>query len=172
MFTKACWYFCSALAISSISLHSLALTDDNDTGNKNTTKPTTEKPLVEYYNSKEMDKLKLPFSESVRVGNIVFLSGQIGMKDDGSGLVEGGIQAETRQTLKNMQRTLKGQNLDLSDVVKCTVFLADMKEWSKMNEVYIEMFNGHRPARSAFGVNGVALGGSLEMECIAVITKP
>lgn len=173
MFKKACWYFCSALAISSISLRSLALTDNNDASNKTAVKPiTADKPLVEYYNSKEMDKLKLPFSESVRVGNIVFLSGQIGMKDDGSGLVAGGIQAETRQTLKNMQRTLKAQNLDLSDIVKCTVFLADMKEWSKMNEVYIVMFNGHRPARSAFGVNGVALGGSLEMECMAVITKP
>ena len=129
----------------------------------------TDKPLVEYYNSEKQIKSKLPFSESVRVGNIIFLSGQIGMKDDGSGLVKGGIQAETRQTLINMQRTLKQQGLSLKDVVKCSVFLADMKEWAKMNQVYVEMFGDHRPARSAFGVNGVALGGSLEMECIAAV---
>lgn len=127
------------------------------------------KKTIEFYNSDKHQSANLPFSESVRVGNIIFLSGQIGMKSDGSGLVSGGIQAETRQTMLNMQSTLKQQGLDLSNIVKCTVFLADMNEWSKMNEVYTEIFGEHRPARSAFGVNGVALGGSLEMECIAAI---
>lgn len=155
------WYFYSSLALLSISGANFAHAESN----------SETKKTVEFFNSAQHQASNLPFSESVRVGNIIFLSGQIGMKPDGSGLVSGGIQAETRQTLLNMESTLKQQGLSLSDIVKCTVFLADMNEWRKMNEVYTEMFGKHRPARSAFGVNGVALGGSLEMECIAAISE-
>jgi reactive intermediate/imine deaminase len=151
-----------AIAISISGVSAYAQTNESHAAAK--------KPTVEFYNS-ESHNSNLPFSESVRVGQVVFLSGQIGSKPDGTGLVKGGIKAQTRQTLLNIQSTLNGQGLGLQDIVKCTVFLADMKEWSKMNEVYIEMFKNHRPARSAFGVNGVALGGALEMECIAAVSN-
>lgn len=114
------------------------------------------------------EQLKLPFSEGVRVGNMIYLSGQIGAKPGKLELVGGGIQAETRQTLENIRNTLERHGSSLDRVVKCTVFLARMEDWPAMNEAYVAMFGDHRPARSALGVNGLALNGSLEMECLAL----
>jgi reactive intermediate/imine deaminase len=108
----------------------------------------------------------LPFSEAVRVGHMLYLSGQLGT-DSAGRLVPGGIQAETRQTLKNITAALERQGLTLDHVVKCTVMLADIGEWAAMNEVYLTFFRAHRPARSAFATSGLALGARLELECIA-----
>jgi len=124
---------------------------------------------VEFYSSAKHKAMNFPFSESVRVGNMLYLSGQIGIKPGAKRLVSGGIKAETRQTMINIRRTLKNQDATLNNIVKCTVFLANMSEWQAMNEVYVEFFGDHKPVRSAFGVNGVALDGHLEMECMAVI---
>jgi 2-iminobutanoate/2-iminopropanoate deaminase len=108
-----------------------------------------------------------PFSPAVRVGNWIFLAGQIGT--DGSGkLVAGGIQAEARQALNNIADVLKKSGSSLDRVVKCTVFMADMKEWPAMNEIYATYFRNHFPARSAFGSTGLALNARMEIECIAV----
>jgi reactive intermediate/imine deaminase len=128
-----------------------------------------EKPTVVYLNSGELQKLKLPFSEAVRVGNTLYLSGQIGNSPGQMKLVEGGIEAETRQTFKNIKATLKRYGADLDDVVKCTVFLADIDEWPKLNEVYKTYFSSHYPARSAVAGSGLALGARVEIECIAVL---
>lgn len=112
-----------------------------------------------------------PFSPAVRVGNLIFLSGQIGT--DGASanantLVPGGIEAETRQTLENIRTTLAAVGSSMDKVVKCTVMMADMKEWDRMNVVYRGFFKpGHLPARSALGANGLALNARVEIECIA-----
>jgi 2-iminobutanoate/2-iminopropanoate deaminase len=111
-----------------------------------------------------------PFSPAVRVGKMLYLAGQMGTSPSaGGGLVPGGVQAETRQALENIKDVLAKVGSSMDRVVKCTVFMADMKEWESMNEVYTTFFPGNKPARSAFGANGLALGGRVEIECIAVM---
>jgi len=114
-------------------------------------------------------KSSLPFSAAVRVGNMLYLSGQMGTDEITKGLVPGGIEAETRQTLANMKAILERHGSSLDRVVKCTVMLADMSEWPAMNAVYVEHFPKHLPARSAFGASALALGGRVEIECIATV---
>jgi 2-iminobutanoate/2-iminopropanoate deaminase len=109
-----------------------------------------------------------PFSEAVRVGNIVYLSGQIGVIPGSDKLVDGGIQAEARQTLENIRTSLEAHGLSMEHVVKCTVMLADIAEWAAFNDVYKTFFAPPYPARSAFGATGLALGARVEVECIAV----
>lgn len=112
----------------------------------------------------------LPFSAAVRVGDTLYLSGQLGNKPGTVGLVEGGIQAETRQTMENIKMTVEKYGSTMDHVVKCTVFMADMAEWGAMNEVYVTFFKPDKvPARSALGASGLALDARVEIECIAVI---
>lgn len=110
-----------------------------------------------------------PFSPAVRVGDVIFLSGQIGTDASANGgLIAGGIEAETRQTLENVKRTVEAVGSSMDKIVKCTVMMADMAEWDRMNVVYREFFpEGRLPARSAFGASGLALGARVEIECIA-----
>ena len=110
----------------------------------------------------------LPFSEAVRVGNMLYLSGQMGI-DQSIHLVPGGIVEETRQTLENIKRTLEKYGSSLEHVIKVTVMLADMSEWAEMNKVYVQYFSRNLPARSSFGTSGLAFGGRVEIECIAVL---
>lgn len=110
----------------------------------------------------------LPFSEAVRVGDWLILSGQIGINPETEALAPGGIKAETKQTIENIKRTLEKYGSSMDEVVKCTVMLADISEWSDMNEVYVTYFPNHKPARSAFGTSGLAMGARLEIECWAL----
>jgi reactive intermediate/imine deaminase len=112
-----------------------------------------------------------PFSSAVRSGPYLFLSGQIGTKvEDGKPvLVQGGIEVETKQTFANIKAILEKGNSSLDRVIKCTVMMADMAEWPKMNDVYTTFFPGKKPARSAFGATGLALGARVEIECIALV---
>lgn len=112
--------------------------------------------------------VRLPFSEAVRVGALLYLSGQMGTDASGK-LVSGGIQAETRQILANVQGVLERHGSSMDRVVKCTVMLADIEEWPAMNQMYLEHFVPPLPARSAFGASGLALGGRIELECIATV---
>ena len=112
--------------------------------------------------------LKLPFSEAVRVGDVLYLSGSIGLDSSGV-LVGGGIEPETHQTLANMRAVLERHGSSMDQVIKCTVMLADMAEWPAMNGVYLQHFSTNLPARSAFGTSGLALGARVEIECIALI---
>ncbi len=112
-----------------------------------------------------------PFSPAVRVGNVIYTSGQIGTDATGK-LAPGGIEAETRQALTNLDAVLRASGSSLQQAVQCTVFLADMKEWPAMNRVYATFFPTHKPARSAVGVNGIAANGRVEIECIAVAAHP
>jgi len=124
---------------------------------------------VEYFPvAQSLDSLRLPFSEAVRVGSMLYLSGAMGIDDAGT-LVPGGIEPETRQALANIRSVLERHGSSMDRVVKCTVMLADMQEWAAMNRVYVEHFPENLPARSAFGASGLALGGRVEIECIATI---
>lgn len=111
----------------------------------------------------------LPFSDAVQVGNLLFLAGKIGNIAGSRELAEGGIQGETRQTMEHIKAAVERYGASMDDVVKCTVFLADMAEWGAMNEVYVTFFPNNKPARSAMGVNGLALGARVEIECIAAL---
>jgi 2-iminobutanoate/2-iminopropanoate deaminase len=110
-----------------------------------------------------------PFSPAVRAGGLIFVSGQLGSRtvDGRMVLVPGGIEAETRQALENVRDILAQAGSSLDRVVKCTVMMADMAEWPRMNAVYTTFFPGPKPARSAFGTTGLALGARVEIECIA-----
>ena len=110
-----------------------------------------------------------PFSEGVRVGNTIYLSGQIGLDSKTGKLAPGGIKAESIQTMNNIKASLENHGYSMSDVVKCTVMLADIKEWGVFNTVYKEYFSENYPARSAFAGSGLALGARVEVECIAAV---
>lgn len=113
-----------------------------------------------------------PFSPAVRVGNLIFLSGQIGTpgaNGSANAVVPGGIEAETRQTLENIKDILQRSGSSMDRVVKCTVMMADMREWDRMNVVYATYFPTNKPARSALGANGLALGARVEIECWATV---
>jgi 2-iminobutanoate/2-iminopropanoate deaminase len=125
-----------------------------------------------YLNSGKILPTTLPFSEAVKVGNTYYLSGQIGNSPGSLKLAEGGIKGESKQVMDNIKTTLEAHGLSMSDVVKCTVMLADMAEWNDFNEVYKTYFTaGNFPARSAFGSSGLAFKARAEVECIAVSSK-
>jgi 2-iminobutanoate/2-iminopropanoate deaminase len=105
-----------------------------------------------------------PYSVTRRAGELVFVSGQLGRKDNQ--LVDGGVGPETRQALANVAAALGEHGLDFSHVVKCTVFLASMADWPAMNEVYAELFGSPYPARSAVGIE-LLDGALVEIEAIA-----
>ena len=107
----------------------------------------------------------LPFSSAVRIGDILYLSGQMGFREDGT--LPDGMEAQARQTMKNIGAVLESAGLGFSEVFHCTVMLADMSQWAAFNEVYLQYFSDPLPTRSAFGANGLALGGLVELECQA-----
>ena len=123
---------------------------------------------IERFNSGRILPASLPFCEGTAVGGLVFLSGQLGNVPGTLTLVDGGIEAQARQALDNIRTTLQAQGLDLANLLRCTVMLADMAEWPAFNAAYAAFFAGHPlPARSAFGCNGLALGARVEIECTA-----
>ena len=118
------------------------------------------------------DQASLPFSKAVRVGDMLYLSGELGATPGSMALVPGGIGPETRQTMDNIKATLEANGSDMHHVVKCLVMLADIGEWAEMNEVYRTYFKpGRYPARSALGASGLALGARVEIECIAQVKE-
>lgn len=121
---------------------------------------------LEYLNPSPESAKAWPFSDAVRVGNLLFVSGKLGNIPGTMDLAPGGIQGETRQTMENIKNTVERYGGSMERPVKCTVFLADIAEWGAMNEVYKEYFPGNRPARSALGVSGLALDARVEIECI------
>ena len=107
----------------------------------------------------------LPFSSAVRIGDILYLSGQMGFRDDGT--LADGMEGQARQALENVRAVLDSAGLGFRDVFHCTVMLADMAQWADFNTVYLQYFRDPLPTRSAFGANGLALGGLVELECQA-----
>ncbi|HWC56902.1 MAG TPA: RidA family protein [Sphingomicrobium sp.] len=130
----------------------------------------TTRPAVEHFGRPAVNGQPLPFSEAVRVGDTLYLSGQIGIGGDGK--LPDGIEAQTKQAMENIGAVLKRAGLGYGDVFHCTAFLADMKDWPAFNKAYVPYFPaGKMPARSAFGANGLALGALVEVECQAYAGK-
>ena len=126
---------------------------------------------AEFLNSGKVLPKNLPFSEAVRHGDTLYLSGQVGIVPGSLKLAPGGIKEEAKQTMENIKTSLEAHGYTIANLIKCTVMLADISEWSAFNEVYKAYFSGAYPARSALGVNGLALGARVEVECIAATDK-
>lgn len=122
-----------------------------------------------YIETEEFTAQGMPFSMGVQYGDMLYLSGQAGALVETGELVEGGIQAETRQTMLNIKSVLEANGSSLDQVIKCSCMLADIAEWGAMSEEYVKFFPNHKPARSAFGTTGLALGARLEIECMAYV---
>ena len=106
-----------------------------------------------------------PYTPIVRSGDLLFVSGQVGLQD--GALVDGGVAAQAEQALSNLAGLLAGEGASMGDVVKTTVFLADMDDYVAVNEVYVAAFGDHRPARSAVAVAALPIGARVEIEAIA-----
>lgn len=111
----------------------------------------------------------LPFSEAVTANGLLFVSGQIGNLPGTLTLAPGGIQGESQQALANLRAVLERHGCSVRDVVKVTVFLADIAEWPAFNDAYRQVFQAPFPARSALAASGLALGARVEVECIAAV---
>ena len=126
--------------------------------------------MTDFINAPAFQAAKLPFSQAVRVGGTVYLSGCIGNVAAKMELAAGGIEAESRQMMENIGAVLKEAGLGFEHLVKCTVYLADMAEWSAFNAVYVPYFKpGRFPARTAIGAHQLILGARVEMECVAAV---
>lgn len=108
-----------------------------------------------------------PYSQAIEHNGLVFISGQIPINPETGVFVEGGVEAQTRQSLTNLSNILKEAGTDLSHVIKTTVFLADMADFAVMNSVYAEFFQAPYPSRSAVAVKDLPKGALVEIECIA-----
>lgn len=129
-----------------------------------------QRPPVEHLGKPTLSGQPLPFSQAVRAGDMLYLSGQIGIGADNK--LPEGIEAQSRQAMDNIAAVLKGAGLGWSDVVKCTVMLDNMTDWPTFNKIYVGYFgDAPKPARSAFGADGLALGALLEVECMAYAGK-
>ncbi len=129
--------------------------------------PSAAQSSVEFQSASNPNARTL--SEFVRVGNILYLSGKLGTDSTGK-LAAGGIEPETKQTLENIKTVLEKNGSSMDNVIKCTVMLADIKEWADMNTVYVTFFKKERlPARSAFGTSGLVNNARVEIECMAVL---
>jgi reactive intermediate/imine deaminase len=128
------------------------------------------RPTVEHLGRPSLNGQALPFSDAVRVGDTLYLSGQLGIGADGK--LPDGIAAQTKAALDNVGAILKRAGLGYADVFHCTAMLKDMADWPAMNAVYVTYFpEGKRPARSAFGASGLALNALIELECQAYAGK-
>ncbi|WP_299889947.1 RidA family protein [uncultured Lacinutrix sp.] len=120
-----------------------------------------------FHKSHEVKKQNAPFSDAVEANGFLFLSGQVGMDHKTRTLVHGGIKAETKQTIENIKSVLNNHNLSLDNVVKCTVILSDINDFSSFNEVYKTYFT-KKPARTTFAASGLAVNAKIEIEVVAV----
>ncbi len=130
--------------------------------------PCKEKEVVM---SDQAPKAIGPYSPGIKAGNFVFVSGQLGFNPATGNIVEGGIEAETRQALTNVGKLLEAAGAGLKDVVKTTVFLRDINDFTRMNTVYAEFFKEKPPARSAFQVGALPRAAAVEVEAIALLPE-
>lgn len=161
------FFFAVVLICAGAGLTSQTYAQTNSTSAKASTQ---EKPVPEPTVSAEYKgRPGSPFSETVRVGNMLYLSGVLGTDASGK-LAAGGIKAETKQVMDNIRAILERNNSGMDRVVKCTVMILDIAERPAMNEVYVTYFPKDRmPARSTFGTTGLALNAKVEIECMATV---
>lgn len=124
------------------------------------------KPTPDFIKSQYEARHNAPFSDATEYNGLLFLTGQIGKDHKAGKMVEGGIQAETRQVLTNIKDVLEANGSDMNHVLKCTVILSDINDFSAMNEVYRTFFKDNKPARTTFAANLVA-GAKIEIEVVA-----
>jgi len=117
-------------------------------------------------NAPELPALPV-FAHAAVAGDTIYVSGMLGMVDDFSGLVEGGIGPETTQALRHVERILGACDATLADVAKVSVFMPDLGEWQAMNEAYLAAFGEHTPARIAIGCASLLYGARVEFDCVA-----
>src|SRR4051812_4319378 len=123
---------------------------------------------AQYFPAPARQGVPAPFSTAVQVGDVLYMSGQIGIGPDGK--LPDSFEGQAKQVMENVGGVLKAHGLGWGNVVKCTVMIADMKNWPAFNAVYVPYFPaGKLPARSAFGANGLALGAQIELECVAYV---
>jgi 2-iminobutanoate/2-iminopropanoate deaminase len=123
------------------------------------------------YTSEKAPKAIGPYSPAVKANGFVFISGQLGLDPATGNLVEGGVEAETRQALTNLKNLVEAAGSELSEVTKATVFLRDIADFARMNAIYGEFFTVNPPARSAFQVAALPKGAAVEIEAIAAVCE-
>jgi 2-iminobutanoate/2-iminopropanoate deaminase len=128
-------------------------------------------PIKDIIKTDRAPKAIGPYSAGVRTNSFVFTAGQLGIIPETGNIIEGGIESETRQALKNIQHILEEAGSSLNLIVKTTVFLQDMAEFSRMNTIYAEFFTENPPARSTVQVAALPKGGAIEIEAIALISN-
>jgi len=166
--TRTAWARGSALGVVAVSLFGAGCTLEPRPGDDEASPPAQvpDREPLEYITPEGVARLPV-FTPAVRVGDLLFLSGAIGTVGTSLEVVDGGVAAETRQTLENIRSVLTAAGADFDDLVKCTVFLADIDDYAAMNEAYVTFFPSNPPARSAMAGSGLALGAKVEIECIA-----
>ena len=112
-----------------------------------------------------------PYSQAIRIGNLVFTAGQIGIDPQAKKLVDGGIEAQTRQTLSNLKEILEAAGTSMANVVKVTVYLRDIQDFKAMNQIYAEFFPAAPPARAAAQVAALPLGAAVMIDTVAAIVE-
>ena len=125
---------------------------------------------VKYFVSETSEELNFPFSDASIVGNIIYVSGQVGSKPGTREIVDGGIGAETTQTLNNIKMVLNDLGSNSDKIFKCLCMLEDINDYAEMNNAYTTFFSGREnlPSRSTFAGSGLALGAKIEIECWAI----
>ena len=126
----------------------------------------SKKLVMEFIKTEKLPQPIGPFSQAVKVGNLIFCSGNVANDPETNQLLDGGIEAQTRQTLKNISTLLNSQELQLSDVAKTTVFMVDLNDFNRMNNIYSEIFKDHKPARTTVQVSKLLLVALIEIGCI------
>lgn len=116
----------------------------------------------------ENTPVKRPYSPAIEASNTLYVSGQIGVDQSTGKLIEGGIEAQARQVLKNLKYVIEKGGYKLENVVKCTVLLSDISHYSTVNQIYMEFFRVDPPARMAFAVKDLPMGALIEIDAIAV----
>lgn len=125
--------------------------------------------IKEVVTSEKAPKAIGPYSQAIKVNQLVYTSGQLGLDPASGNLVEGGVEAETRQALINLTAVLDAAGTDLDHVIKTTVFLRDINDFTRMNGIYAEFFKSHPPARSAVQVAALPKAGAVEIEAVALL---
>ena len=110
-----------------------------------------------------------PYSQAVRSGSLLFLSGQVGLDPEAGALVEGGVEAQVRQALRNLEQVVREAGGVIGDIVKTTVFVVDLGDFAKVNQIYADFFGESRPARSTVEVSRLPLGAAVEIEAVAIL---
>jgi len=155
----------SHLILSFLILSFLSCTSSQKTDVERT---ILKKAEIEFLESKIERRKKAPFSDAVRVGDLLFLTGQVGFNNDSLKIASGGIQAETKQALENIKAVLEANNSDLEHVAKCTVILTDMNDFAAFNDVFRAYFPKNKPARTTF-VADLVIDAKIEIDVIASI---